>query len=1355
MVFFKISTSLCALPFDDSTCGTEKYCLKTDSESAIISIKPFTNDQGINFIDVELYAPVLAENSYIALGFSSGGDVPMENSYVSECSQIIGEAGFTPKLSWNNDQPANERIGGLTQDQMKTILLEESIQSSDGGLYCSFRQQITGVALNNQQIYNYTNGDQKLVLIAKGSTKETGLNKHSGRDINVADAKIDVMNPLNLPTTQPPTTTGGAPFDDSACGKEKYCLKTDSESAIISIKPFTDNQGINFLDVELYAPVLAENSYIALGLSSGGDVPMENSYVSECSQIIGEADFTPKLSWNDDQPSNERIEGLTVGFKQDQMNGILLQPSVRKVDGGLYCSFRQQITGVALNNQQIYNYTNGDQKLVLIAKGKTKEAGLTKHSNKDIKVADAKIDVMNPLNLPTTQPSPFTHNAGVKFVDVELYAPTLAEKSYIAFGLSEGAEPAMANSFVSECSQIDDEADFSPKLSWNNENPSNERIDGLTQEQMNGILLESSVRKVDGGLYCSFRQQITNVALNNPKIYNYTDGDLKLLLVAKGLTRPTGLSKHRNGDTGQGIAKIDVMNPLSVQTTQMPTGTTATSGPTIFDPSTCGTEKYCFFPKNDPDPTKNFAVASIKFRTVDNTSYLDVELFTNDMGENKYLALGISEKQDMANSFVSECSALGGANMTAKLSYNDNQPANLRIDGLTQANYDAILTNVTVTTQDGQLYCSYTQQLNNLPLANDMLYTYKDGDSRYLLIAKGLTSGSGLLQHVGANKAFTQESIPLANSTHIKEKLFDASTCGLDKYCFFPCATGAQDPDSCFAVASLKSTTINGTGYLDIELYSGNLESTGQYIALGFSKDGGMANDMGTILKTPSIKSSDGRVYCSFRQQLTNLPINVPKDDKDNDEVYTYKQGDKRFLIMAVGKTDANGLLEHNANGMAASNVTVDLGDIPPHPNGADTFDDSGCAVNKTCLFGNGAKNSKDAFAAASWTFRNESGTMYLDIELYSASLASTSSYVAMAFGTSGSMANTYVTECSALSGAARSPKLSYNNGNPRNVRISGLTNADYEKVLTKPTIVASDGSVYCRFTQQINNLPLENNQVYSYDGKKMFVMLAKGTAGNDGLTKHGDKDTVVTSEAMDLTLVLSANAKDTRWKERLIKAHAIMMVLAWFCFVPTAVFFARFMRDAWPDYKPMGLLIWFHVHRTCNMLGIILMIASLCCILTAYKWKWTGPSPTAEDAVPSWAQKHTAIGLTAIILAFVQPLISTMRCDPKNPRRPYFNWVHRLIGVAAMVLATTAFGFAAYKKLGVAPKGLYIVLEVLPFTCLLVLSLLFLLIERCVEVTPHNLSTVRNLRYSSVFVTEILLVGISIAFCVFIGQTN
>lgn len=56
-----------------------------------------------------------------------------------------------------------------------------------------------------------------------------------------------------------------------------------------------------------------------------------------------------------------------------------------------------------------------------------------------------------------------------------------------------------------------------------------------------------------------------------------------------------------------------------------------------------------------------------------------------------------------------------------------------------------------------------------------------------------------------------------------------------------------------------------------------------------------------------------------------------------------------------------------------------------------------------------------------------------------------------------------------------------------------------YDKLLTNQKFVAQDGYIYCKFTQQLTNLPFNSEKLFVYKkGTQKYVFLANGkTNGN------------------------------------------------------------------------------------------------------------------------------------------------------------------------------------------------------------------------------------------------------------------
>ena len=98
-------------------------------------------------------------------------------------------------------------------------------------------------------------------------------------------------------------------------------------------------------------------------------------------------------------------------------------------------------------------------------------------------------------------------------------------------------------------------------------------------------------------------------------------------------------------------------------------------------------------------------------------------------------------------------------------------------------------------------------------------------------------------------------------------------------------------------------------------------------------------------------------------------------------------------------------------------------------------------------------------------------------------------------------------------------------------------------------------------------------------------------------------------------------------------------------------------------------------------MTAVVLMIAGLVTILIAHEWRWLGPKAGGKSNTGSVAI-HSLFGLLSVIIAWIQPLNALVRCAPSDPRRSYFNWIHRILGLIGWLLAATTITIAC-KKFG------------------------------------------------------------------------
>lgn len=143
-------------------------------------------------------------------------------------------------------------------------------------------------------------------------------------------------------------------------------------------------------------------------------------------------------------------------------------------------------------------------------------------------------------------------------------------------------------------------------------------------------------------------------------------------------------------------------------------------------------------------------------------------------------------------------------------------------------------------------------------------------------------------------------------------------------------------------------------------------------------------------------------------------------------------------------------------------------------------------------------------------------------------------------------------------------------------------------------------------------------------------------------------------------------------------------------------------------------------------------MIAAFVLILIHKDWKFT---------TIGWGGKHAIIGIIALCLAWLQPFISTLRCSPNDSRRPIFNYIHRGIGVTAMVLASQFYRIAPFKSeffkfsaTAICIAGYHftggrhvvqLVLALIPISVIFALSLFFIIFNNVVDVDTKSFTKV------------------------------
>ena len=174
---------------------------------------------------------------------------------------------------------------------------------------------------------------------------------------------------------------------------------------------------------------------------------------------------------------------------------------------------------------------------------------------------------------------------------------------------------------------------------------------------------------------------------------------------------------------------------------------------------------------------------------------------------------------------------------------------------------------------------------------------------------------------------------------------------------------------------------------------------------------------------------------------------------------------------------------------------------------------------------------------------------------------------------------------------------------------------------------------------------PLQLDQPY-------HLQLAKGKRNNGKLRYHGFANKIVSESALYLNSTKAQNGEDTN-SDILVKVHGAMMVISWMFFADIGTFTAGYTRTKYPEHSG---LYWFHIHQICMSITFSLTMVSALIMFIG-----RGLTPLSFEKIST--NPHTLIGMIALSLTFIQPIMGYLRPDPHSSRRRYFNVIHRYNG--------------------------------------------------------------------------------------------
>merc|ERR1712013_147939 len=125
-------------------------------------------------------------------------------------------------------------------------------------------------------------------------------------------------------------------------------------------------------------------------------------------------------------------------------------------------------------------------------------------------------------------------------------------------------------------------------------------------------------------------------------------------------------------------------------------------------------------------------------------------------------------------------------------------------------------------------------------------------------------------------------------------------------------------------------------------------------------------------------------------------------------------------------------------------------------------------------------------------------------------------------------------------------------------------------------------------------------------------------------------------------------------------RAHGALMLIGWGVLLPSGVIVAKLFR-----HRPGGL--WFKIHRTCQTLGLVCVIAGFAIALSNFD---------VFSAKSGLSYIHGSLGATVMSMGMFQPLNAFIRPHPNqegkelNIKRTIWEIIHKGTGYGAIFLA-------------------------------------------------------------------------------------
>lgn len=335
----------------------------------------------------------------------------------------------------------------------------------------------------------------------------------------------------------------------------------------------------------------------------------------------------------------------------------------------------------------------------------------------------------------------------------------------------------------------------------------------------------------------------------------------------------------------------------------------------------------------------------------------------------------------------------------------------------------------------------------------------------------------------------------------------------------------------------------------------------------------------------------------------------------------------------------------------------VEEASLPPLDRRANKFplipviDTSECGVSKGCYRVPEGCWEPYCDYIATWKSNVANPSQYT-IELGALTDGVTDRYVSMAISDDIRWGNDVVLQCV------------HNGTSGRTTVYTGKSFEDHTTVLDvnpKQAILREEGQIWgrrlrCRFdvsTGYIEGFP---------EGYK-HILMSRGGASNGTAQKHGHGVGEIPVATPD---EVSLQNRDTNIggfaRYSLVKAHGILMILAWAFFGTTGLLWTKYYKPMWPNKRFYGERYWFVAHFNCMAMLVLLVVIAFIIIFVEVG------GYSKADYLPYEA--HPILGIIIFCCILLNPIIALLRPAEDHKCRPVVNWIHWFFGTVAWCLA-------------------------------------------------------------------------------------